>query len=81
MEKDHSAVAEHFSPPLNAGHSEANQTIEILSELFGNPRSIGPVAVSQFVYGDPDEELEADAAAFIQDFLARLGEYTDANPN
>jgi len=69
-----SAVAEHFGPLLRAGHPEAHKAREILSELFGNPRSIGPVAVSRFVYGEPNEELEADAAAFVQEFLARLDE-------
>ena len=69
-----SAVAEHFRPILNAGHPEAHEAREILLELFENPRSIGPVAVSRFVYGEPNEELEADAAAFVQEFLARLDE-------
>lgn len=69
-----SAVAERFGPLLRAGNPEAHKAREILSKLFGNPRSIGPVAVSRFVYGQPNEELEADAAAFVQEFLARLGE-------
>lgn len=69
-----SAVAERFGPLLRAGHPEAQQARETLSELFGNPRSIGPVAVSRFVYGDPNEELEADADAVVQEFLARLDE-------
>ena len=69
-----SAVVEHFRPILNAGHPEAHKAREILSELFENPRSIGPVAVSRFVYGEPNEELEADATAFVQEFLVRLDE-------
>lgn len=69
-----SAVAERFGPLLKAGNPEARKAREILSELFGNPRSIGPVAVSRFVYGEPNEELEADATAFVQEFLSRLDE-------
>jgi hypothetical protein len=65
-------VAEHFRPFLEARHPEAEEAEEILSDLFENSRSIGPVAVSQFVYGHPDEQLQADAAAFVRDFLEEI---------
>jgi len=67
-----SSVADHFRPFLKVGRSGAQTAQEILSELFEDPRSIGPTAVSQFVYGEPDDALQADAAAFVGEFLARL---------
>lgn len=69
-----STVAERFGPLLEAGRPEARKAREILSELFGNPERIGPIAVSRFVYGQRMGELEADAAAFIQEFLAHLAD-------
>lgn len=65
-------VAGHFRPFLEAGRQKAEEAREILGDLFEGPRSIGPVAVSQFVYGEPDDALQADATAFIKEFLAQL---------
>lgn len=73
-EEGPSAVADHFRPFLTAGRSEAQEVRKILSEYFDDPRSIGPVAVSQFVYGEPDDALQADAAAFVGEFLDLLDE-------
>jgi hypothetical protein len=67
-----SAVADHFRPFLTAGRSEAQEALKTLSEYFDDPRSIGPVAVSQFVYGEPNDALQADAVAFAGEFLAQL---------
>lgn len=67
-----STVADHFRPFLEAGRREAEEAREILGDLFESPRSIGPVAVSQFVYGESDDALQADAAAFVEAFLAQL---------
>lgn len=69
-----STVAERFRRLLEAGHPEAQEAREILSEYFEDPRSIGPVAVSRFVYGERVGELEADAAAFVGEFLDHLGD-------
>lgn len=71
-EEGPSSVADHFRPFLKMGRSEAQTAQEILSEYFEGPQSIGPTAVSQFVYGEPDDALQADAAAFVGEFLARL---------
>ena len=65
-------VAGHFRPFLESGRREANEAREILGDLFENPQSIGPVAVSQFVYGKSDDALQADAAAFIKAFVRQL---------
>jgi hypothetical protein len=65
-------VARHFRPFLESGHREAEEAREILGDLFESRRSIGPVAISQFVYGESDDALQADALAFIRAFLAEL---------
>lgn len=65
-------VAGHFRPFLESGRREAEEAREILGDLFESPQSIGPVAVSQFVYGKSDDALQADAAAFIKAFLRQL---------
>ena len=65
-------VAGHFRPFLESGRREAEEAREILGDLFESPQSIGPVAVSQFVYGESDDALQADATAFIKEFLAQL---------
>jgi len=65
-------VAEHFRPFLESGRREAEEAREILGDLFESPQSIGPVAVSQFVYGESDDALQADATAVIGAFLRHL---------
>ena len=65
-------VAGHFRPFLESGRREAEEAREILGDHFESPQSIGPVAVSQFVYGESDDALQADAAAFIEAFLGQL---------
>lgn len=67
-----STVAEHFRPFLKDENPQAQNARDILLEYFEDPQSIGPVAVSQFIYGERDDELEADAAAFVGDFLNHL---------
>jgi len=65
-------VAGHFRPFLEAGHPKAEEAREVLEGLFESPQSIGPVAVSQFVYGELNDALQADATAFVEAFLAEL---------
>lgn len=65
-------VAGHFRPFLEAGHPKAEEAREVLKGLFESPQSIGPVAVSQFVYGELDDALQADAMVFVDAFLAEL---------
>ncbi|WP_103016769.1 nucleotidyl transferase AbiEii/AbiGii toxin family protein [Salinibacter ruber] len=65
-------MAEHFQPFLDSGRREAEEAREILRDLFESPQSIGPVAVSQFVYGESDDTLQADATAFVKEFLGQL---------
>lgn len=65
-------VAGHFRPFLEAGHRKAEEARKVLEGLFESPQTIGPVAVSQFVYGEPDDALQADATAFVEAFLTEL---------
>jgi hypothetical protein len=65
-------IAEHFQPFLDSGRREAEEAREILRDLFESPQGIGPVAVSQFVYGESDDALQADATAFVEEFLGQL---------
>jgi hypothetical protein len=65
-------IAEHFQPFLDSGRREAEEAREILRDLFESPQGIGPVAVSQFVYGESDDTLQADATAFVEEFLGQL---------
>jgi hypothetical protein len=67
-------VASFFSPYLRAQHPAAEEAVSTLQERFESNDSVGPIAVSEFVHGQRNEATEADAYAFVQDFLDALDE-------
>lgn len=56
-------VASRLVPLLE--RSPARDAVAILRRDFTEPGSLGPMRVASFLYGEPDEETQADVAGFI----------------
>lgn len=65
-------VAECYQPFLDENNPNAEKAVEILEDYFEHANSRGPNDVSRFVYGNENDELKADAAAFVNEFLEEL---------
>ena len=65
-------VASRLAPLLH-GSAEARQAIEILRSDFADVIGDGAVAVAAFLYGKPDEDIQADVAGFTARLLAFFG--------
>ena len=66
-------VASRLAPLLH-GSTQAARAIEILQSDFADPNGEGAIAVSVFLYGKQDEDVQADVAGFTARLLAFFGE-------
>lgn len=71
-------IAETFAGFVRAKSAEARSALEILERDFATNDSVGPVAVSRFVHGYNEPSLQADAAAFVLDFVEKVKGAGDA---
>ncbi len=60
-------VAEHLAPLLDNPFTQ--DAIRILRRDFVNPEYVGPARVARFLFGEPNDETQADVAGFINQFL------------
>ncbi len=60
-------VAEHLAPLLD--NPFIQKALRILRRDFVNPEYVGPARVARFLFGEPNDETQADAAGFINQFL------------
>ncbi len=59
--------------PLLKGSKDAQRALEILASDFADANGDGAIAVPLFLFGKPDEELQADVAGFARALLACFG--------
>ncbi len=62
-------LAVDFARLIEEGSEEGRVALDSFRERFTDSDSVGPVAVSRFVYGENDEDLQADAMVFVRDFV------------
>jgi hypothetical protein len=62
-------LLEHLKPILH--EQETQEALQILRRDFSEPNGVGPRRVALFMYGTPNEELQADVAGFIRDLLRK----------
>jgi hypothetical protein len=62
-------LADDYAQLIVDGSKEAADALEMMRKRYAEVDSVGPVAVSQFVNGANDDELQADARAFFLDFV------------
>ncbi len=55
-----------------AGDPQTQRAISILQEDFATARSVGPARVAQFLYQQPDENLQADVAGLVRSLLTAV---------
>ncbi len=65
-------VVEVYADYLRRDISEAKAAFENIAEDFVSPESVGPVAVSRFIYGYNDDDIQADASAFVTSFVRNV---------
>ncbi|MFW6054171.1 MAG: hypothetical protein ACOC9J_05105 [Persicimonas sp.] len=65
-------VVDTFADYVHREIPEAETALENLEEDFASADSVGPIAVSQFIYGSNDPDLQADANAFVLGFTTRV---------
>ncbi|MFP4599774.1 MAG: hypothetical protein ACLFVJ_16060 [Persicimonas sp.] len=65
-------VVDTFADYVRREIPEAETALENLEEDFASADSVGPIAVSQFIYGSNDPDLQADANAFVLGFTTRV---------
>lgn len=64
-------VFRHLAPLLRA--PEARQALDVLRMDFADPNGAGACAVSLFLFGRPDDDLQADVAGFTCSLLDCFG--------
>lgn len=72
------AIARTFSDFIRRENHHAKEALTVLESDFATSDSLGPVAVSQFVYGYNEPDVQADVSAFVLDFVAKVK--TEAPP-
>jgi hypothetical protein len=63
-------VARRFAPIAET--DEAKEALAILAEDFASPDHLGPMRTAEFLTGRHDDEAQADAYGYVQDFLSRI---------
>lgn len=63
-------VVAKLSPLLR--EAETGKTVDILKRDFLNREGLGPRRVSEFVYGAPDDDIQADVVGFVRMLLKGL---------
>ena len=66
-------VAARLKPIL--GDDYARQAIDILRRDFSDHEALGPRRVAMFLYGNPDEAVQADVVGFVADLLQQCGAF------
>lgn len=61
-------IAAHFARFIDRDEPHGEKALDNLRESFKTSSSVGPVAVSRFVYGYNDYALQANASAFVLQF-------------
>ena len=56
-----------------ASSPDAKKALAILRRDFLDVDGVGPRRVADFVRGAPDDEVQADVVAFVEQLLVRLG--------
>lgn len=59
--------------PLMKTSKDAQRALDVLASDFADPDGDGPVAVALFLFGRPDEQLQADVAGFTNRLLRHFG--------
>ena len=55
------------------GDPSAIEAVRILREDFGDHDGVGPRRVAEFLFGTPDDEIQADVVSFVRALLYRCG--------
>jgi hypothetical protein len=63
-------VAQRFEPIAES--DEAKEALDILAEDFASPGHLGPTRAAEFLTGRHDDEAQADAYGYVQEFLSRV---------
>lgn len=63
-------VASHLAPLLKS--SAARDATNILRRDFTDPRSVGPMRVARFLYGEPNEGTQVEVAGFLNRMLRNI---------
>ena len=64
-------VAARLVPLL--GDPSATEAVRILRKDFGDHDGVGPRRVAEFLFGIPDDEIQADVVGFVRELLNRCG--------
>lgn len=62
-------VLKHLNPILH--EQETQNAFKILRRDFYEPDGVGPRRVAEFLYAAPSDELQADVAGFVREFLRK----------
>ena len=62
-------VLKHLKPILH--EKETQKALQILRRDFSDPDGVEPRRVAEFLYGAPNDELQADVAGFIRELLRK----------
>jgi hypothetical protein len=65
-------LAHQYGQLISDGSEQAAVALEKLRERYAEIDSVGPVAVSQFVNGANDDDLQADARVFFLNFVEAI---------
>jgi hypothetical protein len=65
-------VFDHLAPLLR-GSSEAQRALRLLHDDFADPYGEGAIAAPLFLYGQPDDDLQADVAGYVRELLVCFG--------
>ena len=69
-------IAAEFARFIERDEPDAIQALQNLRMSFETPTAVGPVAVSRFLFGVNDEDLQANASAFVLKFTDAVAEAT-----
>lgn len=62
-------IAGRFAELIRDGSNEVQRALEVYRRDFDDVDGVGPIAVSQFVYGERDPDTQADSMAFVRRFV------------
>jgi hypothetical protein len=58
------------------GHASTREALDVLRRDFHEVSGLGPNRVAQFLFGGPDDAIQADVVGFVSDLLRRLQEHS-----
>ncbi len=62
-------IFDHLKPLLE--EQETQRALRILQGDFSDPNGVGPRRVAEFLYGGPNEELQADVVGFVRELVSK----------